>query len=151
MAQTQTRISEDIKQAMKAKEELRLSVLRMAQSALKNKRIDAMRDLTDEDEMGVLRTLVKQYQDALGDFKKGNRADLAERTEAEIQILNAYLPAAPSEEEVRAAVKEKIEELGAAGPQDFGKVMGAVMKALGGRAGGDQVSKLVKEELSLGV
>lgn len=143
----QEQISNDLKEAMKARDGARTSILRLAQAALKNRRIELRRDLTDEDVIQVAQTLVKQYKDSLGDFERGGRADLVEKTKSEIAILESYLPAGPGEAEVRQAVEAKITELGARGPQDFGKVMGAVMKALGPGASGELVSKVVKELL----
>lgn len=143
----QEKIAADLKEAMKARDEARTSILRMVAAALKNKRIDLMKDLTDDDALKVVQTLVKQYKDSLGDFERGGRADLLEKTKSEIAILEVYLPTGPSEAEVRKAVEAKIAELGAKGPQDFGKVMGAAMKILGSGASGDVVSKVVKELL----
>lgn len=139
------RINEDLKLAMKAKEEMKVSILRMFLAAHKNKRIDLMHDLSEDEALAVLRTMVKQYRDAMEDFRKGNRSDLFDKTEAEVAVLEAYLPQAPSDEEVRQVIMKKVQELGEVGPKDFGKVMGAVMKELGNHATGDQVSKIVKE------
>lgn len=142
----QDRISADLKEAMKARDESRVSVLRMVISAIKNKRIDALRDLTDDDVVGVIRTLVKQYRDALGDFTRGGRQDLAEKTRQEITTLETYLPAAPTEAQIRAVVAKKIKTLGAKTAADFGKVMGASTKELVG-ASGEVVSRVVRELL----
>ncbi|MBI4133293.1 GatB/YqeY domain-containing protein [Candidatus Uhrbacteria bacterium] len=141
------RIKGDLTAAMKARDELRTSVLRMISSAVKNRRIELMHDLGDDEAMAVVRTLVKQYRDALEDFRRGGRSDLAGKTEREIEILNGYLPAGPSDETVREVVRQKIADLGATGAKDFGKVMGAAMKELGGAASGDEVSKVVRELL----
>lgn len=143
----QEKITNDLKAAMKARDEARTSILRMVQAALKNKRIDLMKDLTDDDALKAVQALVKQYKDSLGDFERGGRQDLVEKTKGEIAVLESYLPAGPNEAEVRKVVEAKIAELGAVGPQDFGKIMGAVMKALGSGASGDVVSKVVKELL----
>ena len=140
------RITEDVKTAMKNKEEARLSVLRMVLAAMKNKRIDLLRDLTEAEAQGVVRILVKQYGDALADFTRGDRKDLADKTAQEILILESYVPAAPTEATVRAVVSKKIEELGAKSAADFGKVMGAAMKELPG-VSGDAVTKVVRELL----
>lgn len=144
----QEKITEDIKTAMKEGDKETVSILRMVQAALKNRRIDLMKDLTEEDEIAVVRSMVKQYSDSISDFKKGEREDLAEKTEAEVAKLKSYLPAELSEDEIKKVIAAKKEELGVDGPGDFGKLMGAVMKELGPRATGDTVSKLVREILS---
>lgn len=141
------RLNEDLKLAMKAKEEMKVSILRMFLAAAKNKRIELRRDLNEDEVLSVLRTLVKQYRDAIDDFRKGNRQDLMDKTEAEVKILETYLPQGLSEEEVRKVVEQKVKELGEVGPKDFGKVMGLVMKELGNRTTGDLVSKIVRELL----
>jgi len=141
------KITNNIKEAMKAKDEARLSALRMLQSALKNKRIEVQHDLTDQEVVKVVQTLIKQYKDAIEDFKKGDRADLISKTEQEIGFLSVYVPAEASEDEVRKVVAEKIKELNAVGTKDFGKVMSSVTKTLGARASGNVISKIVREVL----
>lgn len=141
------KITNDIKEAMKAKDEARVSALRMLHSALKNKRIEIGHDLSDEEVVKVAQTLVKQYKDGVLDFKKGNRDDLVTKTEAEIAFLSIYLPTEASEDEVRRVVETTIKELNAVGTKDFGKVMSAVTKALGATASGNVVSKVVREVL----
>ncbi len=141
------RVATEQRDAMKARDEARTSVLRMLSTALKNERIRLMHDLSDEEELAVVRTLVKQYRDAIIDFTRGGRTDLVLKTEQEARMLEVYLPAAPSEEVVREVVGRKVRELGAASVKDFGKVMGAAMKELGNAASGDVVSKIVREAL----
>ena len=119
------RIQEDLTAAMKQKDELRLSVLRMMKSALKNKEIEKVRPLDDLESLQVLQTLVKQRRESIDQFIKGGRNDLADKEAKEIKIIETYLPAAPSDEEIRRAVEAAIAEAGA----DSLKQMGAVIKA----------------------
>jgi uncharacterized protein YqeY len=142
------RIENDLRQAQKEKEKTTVSTLRMLNAAILNAEIAAMRKkFQDEDVMTVIRQEVKKYKDSIEEYKKGEREDLVKKEEEELKILMKYLPAELSEEEIRKIVEEKVNELGASGPGDFGKVMGAVMKEIAGRAGGDKVGKIVKEML----
>jgi uncharacterized protein len=141
-------ISADLTAAMKSKDELELSTLRLVRSAFKNKEIDLGHPLTEEEATAVLRTMRKQYEDALADFRRANRADLVEKQEKEIVIVTRYLPAAVPVEEVEKVVREQIAALGASSPAEVGKVMGASMKALAGRADGNQVREVVQRLLS---
>ncbi|HUX10199.1 MAG TPA: GatB/YqeY domain-containing protein [Terriglobia bacterium] len=141
-------VEKDLVAAMKAREELRLSVLRMAKTALKNKQIELGKPLTDDEAFAVLRTLLKQRRDSVEQFRKGGREDLASKEEAESEILQAYLPAEASDEEIGAAVAAAIEETGASGPQDLGKAMKAAMSRLAGKnADGKRVSQMVRAKL----
>ncbi len=142
------KVEKDLVAAMKAREELRLSVLRMAKTALKNKQVELGKPLSDEQAMAVLRTLVKQRRDSVDQFRKGGREDLATKEEAETEILQAYLPAEASEEEISDAIAAAIVETGAAGPQDLGKVMKAAMQKLAGKnADGKRVNQMVRAKL----
>jgi uncharacterized protein YqeY len=143
------RIQNDLTAAMKEKDELRLSVLRMMKSALKNKEIEKMRPLEDLESLQVLQTLVKQRHESVEQFIKGGRKDLAEKEKKEIAIIEKYLPAAPSDEDVHRAVEEAISETGA----DSLKQMGAVIKAARARLEGKTVdgkalSDRVRDRLS---
>jgi uncharacterized protein YqeY len=143
------RIQGDLTAAMKQKDELRLSVLRMMKSALKNKEIEKMHALDDLESLQVLQTLVKQRHDSVHQFTQGGRKDLAAKEAKEITIIEEYLPAAPSDEEVRRAVEAAIAEAGA----DSLKQMGAVIKAARGRLEGKAVdgkvlSDRVRERLN---
>jgi uncharacterized protein YqeY len=129
------RIQGDLTAAMKEKDELRLSVLRMVKSALKNKEIEKVRPLDDMESLQVLQTLVKQRHESAEQFTKGGRNDLAEKELKEIKIIEKYLPAAPSDSEIRAAVEAAIAEAGA----DSLKQMGAVIKAARARLEGKNV------------
>jgi uncharacterized protein YqeY len=143
------RIQEDLTAAMKEKNELRLSVLRMVKSALKNKEVEKMRPLEDMESLQVLQTLVKQRHESVEQFTRGGRKDLAEKETKEIAIIEEYLPAAPSDEEIHRAVEAAIAEAGA----DSLKQMGAVIKAARARLEGKSVdgkilSDRVRERLS---
>jgi uncharacterized protein len=143
------RIQSDLTAAMKQKDELRLSVLRMVKSALKNKEIEKVRPLDDMESLQVLQTLVKQRRESIDQFTRGGRKDLAEKEQKEIAIIEEYLPAAPSDEEVHRAIEEAIAEAGA----DSLKQMGAVIKAARARLEGKSVdgkvlSDRVRERLA---
>jgi len=141
-------VEKDLVAAMKAREELRLSVLRMAKTALKNKQVELGKALSDDEAIAVLRTLVKQRRDSVEQFRKGGREDLAAKEEAETEILQTYLPAAASDEEIVAAVAAAITETGAGGPQDLGKVMKLAMQKLAGKnADGKRVNQTVRAKL----
>jgi len=137
-------IEKDLVAAMKAKEGLKLSVLRMAKAALMNKKIELGKPLGDPEALAVLRTLIKQRHDSVEQFRKGKRDDLADKEEAEIKIIEGYLPAGASEEEIDAAVASAIQETGAGSAKDLGKVMKAAMAKLAGKS---VDGKLVNEKV----
>jgi uncharacterized protein len=142
-------VGADIVSAMKAKDQTRLTALRMLKTALTNKSIEKGRALDDGEEMQVVSTLVKQRRDSIEQFTKGGRQDLADKEQAEILILNAYLPAAASDDDIAAAVANAITETGASNAKDMGKVMKAVMAALAGKTvDGKKVSEAVRSKLS---
>jgi uncharacterized protein len=142
-------IQKDMVTAMKAKDEVRLGALRMMKSALKKQEIDSMKPLTEASELQVLNTLVKQRQESADLFRKGNRPELAEKEEAEIRLLESYLPAAPSPEELEEAVRAAIAETGATSAKQMGAVMKAASAKLSGkRVDGKALSDLVKQRLS---
>ena len=134
-------VDTDFKEAMKAKEEVRLSTLRMLRSALKNKQIDLQHELNDQEAMAVIKTMMKQYQDALNDFMNAGRTDLADRQQKELDILALYLPPARSREVLEALVKDAVQS---SGVTDAGKAMGIAMKAVAGRADGTDVRAIVE-------
>ncbi len=136
-----------IKEAMKAKNEVVVSALRMVKSAMKNKQIDLGRSMTDEESIGVLRTIVKQYKDALKDFENAGRTDLAAKQKAEIELLEHYLPAPITGTLLEDMAKEVIAEMNATS-KDIGKTMGAVMKKADGRADGNEVRLILQKLLS---
>jgi uncharacterized protein len=142
-------LSADIVVAMKAKDQTRLTALRMLKTALTNKSIEKGRALDPGEDLQVVNMLVKQRRDSIEQFTKGGRQDLADKEQAEIAILTAYLPAAASDEEVAAAVAAAVTETGATSAKDMGKVMKAVMAALAGKTvDGRKVSEAVKSRLS---
>jgi uncharacterized protein YqeY len=145
----QEKIQSELAEAMRRKDQLRLSVLRMMKTAVKNKEVDKMKALEEGEVLAVLNTLVKQRKDSVEQFRKGGREELAQKEEAEIKIIEEYMPAAASENEIRNAVAEAIQETGAASMKDMGRVMKAAMARLAGKtADGSRVSQLVKEQLS---
>jgi uncharacterized protein YqeY len=142
------RIQKDMVEAMKAKHEARLSALRMIKSALKKHEVDSMKPLTEQTEMQVMGSLLKQRRESADIFRKGGRNELAEKEEAEISIIEGYLPAAPSAEELEGAVSAAIAETGATSAKQMGAVMKAVQSKLAGkRVDGKALSDLVKAKL----
>ena len=145
----QEKIQSQIAESMRGKDQLRLSVLRMMKSAVKNKEIEKMKPLEEAEVVTVLNTLVKQRKDSIEQFRKGGREELAQKEEAEIKIIEEYLPAAASDDDIRQAVAEAIQETSAASMKDMGKVMKAALARLAGKtADGSRVSQFVKEKLS---
>jgi uncharacterized protein YqeY len=143
-------IQKDITSAMRAREERRLSTLRMIKTALKNKEIEKMSALTDAEAIQILGTLIKQRKDSIEQFTRGNRPELAEKEAAEIPLIEAYMPKAVSEEEIRGVVQATIGEMGTPTIKEMGLVMKNVMakfQAQGARAEGKLVSEIVKQEI----
>jgi len=141
-------LTADIVTAMKAKDQTKLTALRMLKTALTNKNIEKGRELESAEELQVVSMLVKQRKDSIEQFTKGGRKDLADKEQAEIEILNGYLPASASDDEIAAAVTSAIAETGATGAKDMGKVMKAVMATLSGKTvDGKKVSETVKAKL----
>jgi uncharacterized protein YqeY len=142
------KVQADMVAAMKAHEELRLSVLRMLKTALKNKEIEKIRPLEEAEEIGVLQTLVKQRHESAEQFTKGGRAELAEKELKEITILESYLPAAASAEEMDAAITAAIAETGATTAKQMGAVVKAARARLTGKTiDGKALSDRVRERL----
>ena len=141
-------LNADMKQAMKDKNKEALSVIRMVKSTVMNEQISLGHDLTPEEELTVLSREVKQRQDSLSEFEKGGREDLAAGIRSELTILAKYLPAQLTEEEIVAIVAAAIEQTGATGPKDMGKVMGVVTPKVKGKADGKVVADLVKATLA---
>ena len=145
----QEKIQTHIAEAMRSKDQLRLDVLRMMKSAVKNKEIEKMKALEEGEVIAVLNTLVKQRKDSIEQFRKGGREELARKEEAEIKVIEGYLPAAASDDDIGRAVAEAIQETSATSIKDMGKVMKATMSRLAGKTiDGGRVSQLVKEKLS---
>lgn len=145
----QEKIQSQMTEAMRNKDSLRLSVLRMMKTAVKNKEVEKMKSLEENEVLTVLNSLVKQRKDSVDQFRKGGREELAQKEEAEIKIIEEYLPAAASEEDIRRAIEEAVQETGASSMKDMGKVMKAALSRLAGKsADGARVSQMVKEKLS---
>jgi uncharacterized protein len=144
----QERIQSDIADSMRAKDQLKLGVLRMMKTAVKNKEVEKMKTLDEAEVLAVFNSLVKQRKDSIDQFRKGGREDLAGKEEAEIKIIEQYLPAAASDEDIRRAIDEAVQETSAASMKDMGKVMKATQARLAGKtADGAKVSQMVKERL----
>jgi len=152
------KIQQDTKEAMKAKEELRLSVLRMLSSAMHNREIEKRakgqgEELSEEEILAAIRSEMKKRKDSIAGYEKGGRKDLADKEIAEAKILEAYLPAEISDEEIEKTINEVLTNLGMQKPfdtaqgRDFGRVMGEVMKQIKGQASGDRVSATAKKIL----
>ncbi|MFA6254991.1 MAG: GatB/YqeY domain-containing protein [Patescibacteria group bacterium] len=139
----------DFNQAFKARDELAVLVLRQIKTAITNAEIAKNREpLTEEEIIKLLRSEIKKRKEAAVLYQQGGRAELATKEENEINIVNKYLPPELSEEELNKKIDEVIAKIGAGGVQDFGKVIGVVMKELAGQADGSKVSQLVKEALA---
>jgi uncharacterized protein YqeY len=142
------RITEDMKAAMRARDSERLGAIRLLTAAMKQKEVDERIELDDVAVIAILDKMLKQRKDSIEAFEKAARQDLADKEIAEVKVLQAYLPARLSADEVAAEVKAIVAELGAKGPGDMGKVMGAVKARLAGKADMGQVSAAVKAALA---
>ena len=141
-------ITEDMKTAMRAKDSARLGTIRLLQAAMKQKEVDERITLDDVAVVAIVDKLIKQRKDSIAAFTQAGRQDLADKENAELLVLQAYLPARLSADEIAAEVKAIVAELGATGPGDMGKVMGAVKARLAGKADMGQVSAAVKAALA---
>jgi uncharacterized protein YqeY len=141
------RIDADYKAAMKERDALRVSVLRLLRSAIHNAEIDRQRALTDDEILGVIQSEIRKRRESIEAFQQGGRADLAEREQAELAILETYLPQPLSRAELEALVRETIREVGALSVRDMGKVMAVLMPKVRGRADGREVNELVRQLL----
>ena len=142
------KLQQDIKDALKSGDSKKRMVLGMVLSAIKNKEIEKRSELGDDDTIAVIASEIKKRKDSVEQFEKGGRPELAEGERQEGEMLMAYMPEQMSDEEVKDEVKKAISSTGALGPKDMGKVIGAVMAKIKGKADGTLVSKLVKELLS---
>jgi hypothetical protein len=143
------RLVEEMKQAMKSNDKLRLSTIRMIRSALKNKEIELRKKLEDEDIVKVIQVMVRKGEESVEQFQAGGRMDLVEKEKREIEILKSFLPQPLNQEEILKIIDQSIQETQASSPKDMGKVMKAVMPKIGGKADGKLINQLVKERLSL--
>ncbi len=144
------KIRQDLKTALKERDERKTSTIKMLLAAVQNKEIELGKKetgLTDDEFLSVIRSEVKKRQDALSAYDSAGRPELAEKEKAELTILQSYLPPELSDEEIEKIVKESVKELSASSPQDFGRVMKETMAKLKGKASGDRVGKKVKESL----
>jgi len=142
-------VNADITTAMKARDNVRLSALRMLKAAITNKSVEKGRDLDDEEVVQVVASLVKQRRDSIEQFSKAGRTDLVEKESAEIAVLERYLPPAASPDDIVAAIAAAIAETGASSPKDMGRVMKAVMPKLAGKsADGKAVNEAVRRALA---
>ena len=144
-------INKDITDAMRARDEHRLTTLRMVKSGIRNREIDKRSPVDDQEAIQILSTMIKQRKDSIDQFTKGGRQELADKEASEIKIIEAYMPQAAGEEEVTAAVRTTIAEMGAVTMKDMGTVMKNTMarfQAAGTRVDGKAVSDAVKRELS---
>jgi uncharacterized protein YqeY len=142
------RLTEDLKLAMKARDQLRMDVIRMIKAAVLNKEVEMKKDLDDAEMSRIMTTMIKQRKESVEQFEKGQRAELAAKERQEISIIEAYLPKALSPEELARTVDAVIHEMGATSAKDMGAVMKAVMARLAGQpVDGKQVSDLVRSKL----
>ena len=141
-------IEQGLKKALKDKDALRVSVLRMLLSSLSYKEIEKRSPLTEDEFHGVVKTLIKQHVESIESFKKGQRTDLAEKEEKELRILKEFVPAQLSGEEIAREIEEAVAALGAKDQRDMGKVMKALMTKLSSRVDGKVLSEMVKNRLS---
>ncbi|AZS14458.1 GatB/YqeY domain-containing protein [Paenibacillus lutimineralis] len=141
------RLNEDMKQAMKSQDKFKLSTIRMVRSTIKNLEIDLKRTLDDNEVLDILSREIKQRKDALQEFEKAGRDDLAASARAEVEIIAVYLPMQLTEEEIKVIVQQTIQETGASSKADMGKVMSALMPKVKGRADGKLINQAVQQSL----
>jgi uncharacterized protein YqeY len=142
------RLLDEMKQAMKSNDKLRLSTIRMIRSAVKYKEIDLRKKLDDDEILRVMQGMVRKSEESIEQFKAGGRADLVEKETKEIEVLKSFLPHSLGQEEIIKMIDESIQETQASSLKDLGKVMKSVMPKLAGRADGKLINQLVKERLS---
>ena len=142
-----SRLDDDLKQAMRSGDRLRRSVIRLLRAAIKNEEIAVRRELDDAGVVDVLTRQVKQRRDSIEAFTQGGRQDMVDKEQAEVAVILEYLPRQMDADEIAALVRQAIDETGAAGPADMGRVMGRVMPQVKGRAQGGQVSAIASRLL----
>jgi len=141
------RIAQDLKEALKAKDEARVSCLRMLKAAVTNEQGRRTEPLKDEDVQSVIQSMIRKGQEAAMEFRKGHREDLAAKEEGEVKIFGGYLPQQLAPAEIEKVLKEIIAEVSASGPKDLGKVMKAAMGRLAGKVQGKEVNEIAKKLL----
>lgn len=144
---TAERLDADLKDAMRARDALRTSTIRLARAAIKNAEIERRRSLSEDEVMAVVQHEVKRRREAIEAYERGGRDDLVQKEKLEMAVLLGYLPAPLDEEDIRQLVGEVVAEMGATGERDFGRVMGTTMRRAGGRAEGKAVERIVREVL----
>jgi uncharacterized protein YqeY len=142
------RITEDLKNAIRAREGTRVSCLRLLKASIKNKQVEKGREITDEEVTGLISSAIKKGKESIEAFRKGQREDLATKEEDEIKIYQEYLPEQLGTAEIEASVREVVSQLGATGPKDLGRVMKEAMVRLAGRADGKTVNEVARSVLS---
>jgi hypothetical protein len=148
MPSLKEQLDADLKEAQKARDMIRVNVIRMLKTTIKNREVEKIGELTDQELLQAVNAQVKTRLEAIEGFKKGGRDESVKKEEAELAILKAYLPAQLSKEELVALIEKAVTETEAAGPRDMGKVMKALMGDVTGKADGKLVSELVKEKLT---
>jgi len=139
------RLSEDARSALKNRDRVRLGLIRMIRAQIKNREISKQRDLTDEEVVEVVSSLIKTRRESRNFALQGGRTELVEQADQELSILATYLPTQLSDDEIRDIIREAIDQTGASGPKDIGRVMGSIMPRVKGRADGRLVSDIVRE------
>ena len=142
------RLVEEMKQAMRSGDKLRLSTIRMIRTALKNREIETRKKLDEDEIFRVIQGMVRRGEESVEQFRAGGRMDLVEKETKEMEILKSYLPQSLSQEDILAVIDQSIQEIQASSLKDLGKVMKSVMSKLGGKADGKLVNQWVKERLS---
>ncbi|HDN80772.1 MAG TPA: GatB/YqeY domain-containing protein [Chloroflexi bacterium] len=142
------KIDQDLKEAMKQKDEHRKTALRMLKTAIRRAEVEKMRELTDEEVIAVIASEAKKHRQSIEEFAKGGREDLVEQEKRELAILESYLPKPLTESEIEEAARQAIEEVGATDPRQVGQVMRVLMPRVRGRADGRLVNKIVREILA---
>jgi len=151
MSELKHRVTEDMKNAMRARETARLSAIRLLLAAIKQREVDERKDLTDADVVAVIDKMLKQRRDSISQYEAAGRQDLADAEKFEVTVLEAYMPEGASADEIAATIAAAVAQSGAAGLQDMGKVMAIVKPLLAGRADMAAVSQLVKGRLAGGL
>ena len=141
-------ITEELKKAIRSKEAIRVSCLRLLKASIKNKQVEKGRALTDDEVTGLVSSAIKKGKDSIEAFRKGQREDLATKEEEEIRVLQEFLPSQLGTEEIEKDVREVVSQLGATGPKDLGRVMKEAMVRMAGRADGKTVNEIVRSVLN---
>jgi hypothetical protein len=148
MPSLKEQLDADLKEAQKARDTIRVNVIRMLKTTIKNREVEKIGELTDQELLQAVNSQIKTRLEAIDGFRKGGRDEMVKKEEAELAILKAYLPEQLSREEIMDLIEKAVTETGAAGPRDMGKVMKALINDVTGKADGKLVSELVKEKLS---